>query len=439
MRFTDKGIAALKAKAERYEVWEDGRTGFGVRVSSKGRRSWIFMYRFGGKARRMTLGNYGPGMGLASARLKLAQAKNTLDHGEDPGKAAIAEKWTEREAATGKDLVDEYLERSAKGLRSYDEIKRILEREVVPAWGRRKAKSIKRRDVILLLDAIVDRGSPIMANRTLNWVRRMFNFGIARELIDVNPSSGIEAPSQETERERVLTEDEVRRLWAGLPAADVTDATRLAVKLLLVTVQRPSEVSAARISEFGDLKDRLWTIPGERTKKSRVHLVPLSDQAVQLIEDAKRSCAKDDLLFPSPDGNEAMTSHALSKAFLRNATALGIPQPQVPERDPRKKLTPEEEREAKLALKRERKRVSFTPHDLRRTGFTGITELGFTRFIADRVTNHTEAGVGRVYDRYEYLREKRAALEAWGARLNEILAGRKRADSKVVAFRPAAG
>jgi integrase len=433
MRFTDKNIAALKPRYLRYEAWEDGRSGFGIRVSPAGRKSWIYMYRFGGKARRMTLGNY-PVVGLASAHVKFALAKKLLDQGEDPGASAKAEKQSEREAPTIKHLVDEYLERSAQHLKSHDEIKRVMKRDVIPAWGKRKAKSIKRRDVILLLDDIVDRGAPIMANRTLNWVRRMFNFGIAREIVEANPTTGVEAPAKETERERTLSDDEIRGLWEGIAKAELTEGTRLAVKLILVTGQRPGEVAGARLSEFGDLEDSLWTIPPERTKNGRVHLVPLSRQAIQLVETAKTACTKNGLLFPSPDGKNPITSHGLSKAFLRNASVLGIPQPVE-----RAQQIDVYDKQAKLAAKAERRRIAFTPHDLRRTAFTRITGLGFTRFIADRVTNHTEAGVGRVYDRYGYLREKRAALDAWAHRLEEILASKNSEDGKVVALRSAAG
>jgi integrase len=361
-----------------------------------------------------------------------------LDHGEDPGAESLEEKKAEREAFTVKQLIDEYLERSAKGVRSYDEIKRILEKDVAAAWGRRKANSIKRRDVILLLDSIVDRGAPVMANRTLTWVRRMFNFAIAREVVEINPSAGVEAPGTETERERVLSDDETCGLWNGLPEAAVSDSLRHAAKLVLITAQRPGEVAGTRLSEFGDLKERLWTIPAERSKNKRIHLVPLSDQAIQIIEDAMRSCAKGDVLLLAPAGDKPLTSRDVSKGFLFNAGALGIPQPNADEPDARRKRTPEEEMQAKLAARRERKRVAFTPHDLRRTAATRMTEMGIPRFIVDRILNHTEQGVGRVYDRYEYLKEKRAALEAWGRRLDEILAGKKRADGKVVPLRPAA-
>jgi integrase len=425
MRFTDKGIAALKPKGDRYEAWEDGRSGFGVRVAPSGRKSWLYMYRFDGKARRMTLGAY-PAIPLATARVKFAEAKRKLDHGEDPGALAKAEKVADRGANTIRQLVDEYLARSAKGLDSYREIKRILERDVVPTWGNRKAKAIKRRDVIVLLDGIVDRGSPVMANRTLSWTRRMFNFALRRDIVEANPCLGVEAPGRETERDRVLSDDEIRNLWIGLPIAEMSEAGRLASKLLLATAQRPGEVAGASIAEF-DRAQRLWVLPAERTKNGRLHLVPLSPFALAIVEEARGERTEGRLFHRA---GEPMTSLALSRAFSRNVKTLGIPVPaqeQMVGADP----------QASLAARRERRRIAFAPHDLRRTAATRMTELGFTRFIVDRILNHVEPGVGRVYDRYEYLREKRAALEAWAHRLEEIITGRMIDDRTVVELRPA--
>jgi integrase len=430
VRFTDKGVAGLKPEAQRYEVWEDGRTGFGVRVAPTGRKSWLFMYRFGGKARRMTLGTY-PSVGLATARVAFAEAKRKLDQGQDPGALAIADKRVEREASTIKDLIQEYLERSAKEQRSYAEVKRILDRDVLPAWGSRKAKTIKRRDVIVLLDAIVDRGSPVMANRTLSRIRRMFNFAIRRDIVEINPCLGVEAPGREIKRERTLSDGEIASLWSGLPKARVNDAIRLAAKLILVTAQRPGEVTGVSRSELDLDGQRTWTIPAERAKNGRAHVVPLSLLAVELFREAlAQSLAGDNRLFRDRDGESPLTTSSLGRAFLRNAPVLGIPRPQWPTESPADAST------SKM-LQRERRRLSFAPHDLRRTAATRMAELSFARFIVGRVLNHAEPGVGAVYDRYEYLREKRAALDAWAARLEEIVTGQKAEHGKVVPLRPA--
>jgi hypothetical protein len=194
MRFTDKTITALKPKAERYEAWEGGRTGFGVRISPKGRKSWIYMYRFGGKARRMGLGTY-PAISLASAHVKHARAKELLEKGTDPGEQQVERKRAALAAATVADLIEEYLEKWARPRkRSAHEDERTLRKEVLPAWGSRKAKDIRRRDVITLLDEIVDRGSPIQANRTLAVIRKMFNFAISRDIVDATPVAMVRAP-----------------------------------------------------------------------------------------------------------------------------------------------------------------------------------------------------------------------------------------------------
>ncbi len=135
MKLTDRTIKALKPKAGRFEVWEDGRTGLGLRVSPAGRKSWIYMYRFNGKPRRMTLGTY-PALGLASARVKHAQAKETLEKGSDPGALHVEKRRAERNAETVQNLVDEYLEKYARPRkRSAAEDERILNKDVLPAWG----------------------------------------------------------------------------------------------------------------------------------------------------------------------------------------------------------------------------------------------------------------------------------------------------------------
>jgi integrase len=158
-------------------------------------------------------------------------------------------------------------------------------------------------------------------------------------------------------------------------------------------------------------------------------MVPLSDMAVKLVEEAIAKTARDGFLFPSPTGNASIGSRALSKAFLRNAAELGIPEPPKPGKG--QKVDPA----LKTARRRERRAMAFAPHDLRRSAASRMAELGFTRFAVGRILNHTEAGVGRVYDRYEYLKEKRAALDAWARQLDIILSGKKAKGAEVVALR----
>ena len=157
MKFTDKKIQNLKPKPQRYEEWEGN--GFGVRVTPRGVRSFVYLYRFEGKARRLTLGTY-PTMTLADAHKAHAEAVKKLEQGIDPGAVTVSERRENREAPTVAALADEYLEKWAKPRkRSWREDQRILEKDVLPLWGERKAKDITRQDVIRLLDGVMDRGA----------------------------------------------------------------------------------------------------------------------------------------------------------------------------------------------------------------------------------------------------------------------------------------
>lgn len=400
MRLTDRGIAALKSKPHRYEVWEDGRTGLGVRVSPAGRKSWVFMYRFGGKARRMGLGTY-PALGVAEARMKHAKAKVLLEKGIDPGAQELAHKRAEQSAETVADLIEEYLEKWARPRkRSAHEDERQLRKDVLPAWGKRKAKDITRRDVITLLDGIAERGSPIQANRTLAVIRKMFNFAVSRDILDATPVAMVKAPAKENQRDRVLSADEIRALWQGLVTAPMSDGVKLALKLQLVTAQRPGEVARISLTEL-DIQEQVWTIPAERAKNEQGHRVPLSPLALELIQQARFQAGDSPWLFPSPriDGPIAPRSidHALHKAL----PGMGL--------------------------------ENITPHDLRRTAASGMTALGINRLVVSKILNHVEKGVTAVYDRHGYDAEKRHALDAWAARLEEIVSG-KPAVSNVVSL-----
>ena len=248
MKFTARSIEALKPATPeqgRYEAWEDNGKGLGLRVSSKGRKSWVFMYRFGGRPRRMTLGTY-PAMTLARAHTAHGKARETLDKGEDPGVTLVEARQESRKAPTVTTLASEYLERHAKTKkRSWAEDERILKHDVLPKLGKLKASSIRRRDIVALLDRIADRGAPVQANRTLACIRKMFNFALERDVLDTSPCAGVKAPGKESRRERVLSPDEIRTVLLAMETGEANgtrlsmdDATRLALRLMLLTAQR---------------------------------------------------------------------------------------------------------------------------------------------------------------------------------------------------------
>ncbi|MDH3476177.1 MAG: tyrosine-type recombinase/integrase [Rhodospirillales bacterium] len=397
MKFTDKAIAALKPKAERYEVWEGN--GFGCRISRRGVKSWIWLYRFQGKPRRMTFGSY-PTMGLATARVRLAEVQETLTKGQDPGATLVVARQADRAAETVAELASDYLEKHARAhKRSAAEDERILAKDIVPAWGRRKAKEIRRRDVIALLDRIVERGAPIQANRTLAVVRKMFNWAISRDLVESNPCHLVGAPGKETRRDRVLSAAEIARLWHGLDEAGMSEEVRLALRLQLVTGQRRGEVVGAEWSEI-DRENGIWTIPREKSKNGMSHRVPLSPLALELLDSIEAKAEGSRWLFPSPRGDKPMTGRALNHALGRSLGQLGL--------------------------------GNITPHDLRRTAASHMTSMGISRLTVAKILNHAEAGVTAVYDRHSYDQAKQVALAAWGSRLSEILTGN--AKSNIVAL-----
>lgn len=400
--FTDKFISSMRPRTERYERWEGG--GFGIRVSPSGGKAWIWVYHFDGRPRRMTLGSY-PAMGLADARIKLSEARKLLERGIDPGDREVQRRRAEQIAQTVGDLAAAYLDKWARPRkRSAAEDERILNKDVLPAWGRRKAKDISRGDVIALLDSIVDRGSPVAANRTLALVRRMFGWGLSRDIIPANPCAAVKAPGLETRRDRVLSASEIATLWLALhdPDIGVSKPIRLALKLQLVTAQRKGEVIDAEWSEF-DLVGGVWTIPGERAKNGMPHRVPLSRLALAVLDEISPAPDRQQSrwLFRSPRREGPVTGPAVDHAMRANRKALGT--------------------------------GDATPHDLRRTAASHMTSIGIGRLVVGKILNHAEPGVTAVYDRHSYDREKRAALDAWGARLGEIIGSQGAA--KIVAWR----
>ncbi len=390
-RLTDARIRSLRAQEARYEVW-DTEPGFGLRVAPTGRKSFVYLYRFKGKPRRLTLGVY-PRISLADAREMVAKSVKRLEQGIDPGAEKINARKALRDAESFEELAFQWVERWAKPNRkSWRAAQRELEIDAIPVWGKKKAYDIKQRDVIALVEQIMDRGSPIQANRTLGLLKQVFKFGVQRGILDASPAVAIDKPAKETRRDRVLSENEIRAFWSGLDRSIMTEDVRTALRLCLVTVQRRGEVAGMRRSEIdGDW----WIIPKERTKNGKAHRVPLSPFAKRLIEHA----SGDDFLFPSsrkngPNGEQIpIESRALTNAITKNRHLI------------------EAER--------------FCTHDLRRTAATKIAELGVPRFDIAKILNHSDHAVTAVYDHYAYDAEKKRALLKWGRKLQEILDGKK--------------
>jgi integrase len=388
VKLTDRSVQAIRPNPSRQVDYFDARfPGFGLRVSPAGRKSWSVMYRFHGRQRRFTLGPY-PYVSLADARMKAKVVMSQVIQGTDP--AAV--KAAERMAETFAELAAEYLERHAKPRkRTWREDEGILKRELLPHWGRMKAKEITRRDVRLLVDKILERGVTIHANRIFGLARKVFNFALQRDIVEANPCHGLPQPAREHRRDRVLSEEEIGTVWKEFEAERPLVAATL--KLRLLTAQRGGEITGMRWDHI-DFTSGWWTIPPELAKNGMAHRVPLSRQVRAILAEIKLMGISSTLVFPSPSRTGAMRT--TQKAAERIRTRTGI---------------------------------DFRQHDLRRTAASHMTGMGISRLVVGKLLNHVEPGVTAVYDRHSYDREKREALEAWGERLEKIVAARTDAAS----------
>ena len=339
----------------------------------------------------MTLGTF-PNVGIAAAHVLLANANEKKSRGVDPGKEHVERRRAERNSETVSELIDIYLSEYAANKKSADYDRRLLDKEIRPLWGRRRAKDITRHDARTILRCIVKRGAPVMANRTRSIVSKMFSFAVDEELVEANPFLAVKRPSIETSRDRTLNRTEIRTFWAELDKAKMTPKIQFALKFLLVTMQRRSEVVAAPWSEFV-LEERAWDIPGSRTKNNRPHRVPLSSLTMTLLEKIKELSGESVWLFPSTRGDQHILPSAVTQALKGSLPTFKID--------------------------------NFTPHDLRRTGNSQLAAIGVPKHIRQRLLNHADRSTeGEVYNRYEYWAEKVAALEAWSNLLNEIVSGK---------------
>ena len=403
---TDKQVRSALPGDVPVDVRDGLQRGLVLTVLPSGRKQWTLRYRFGGKQRRLVLGDY-PELSLSKARDEAEEVRNAVRKGQDPS-------GERREAkAPPKDTVDalaaDYLKKHARRFkRTAGEDERILNVYVLPHWKGRSAKELTRRDVRALVENIAERGAPIMANRVLAVIRKMLNFAVDHDWIDANPAARVAKPSPEVSRDRVLTDEELRRLWRLLgrfpttterpapgrkgakgdnddPIFPFSPTIAALLKVRIFTAQRGGEVGRMRWQDL-DLESGWWTIPGLHTKNGEAHRVFLVKQAVALIKAQQR------------DDQAAAVFSGAGESVLDRAK-------KVP-----------------AAIARLLK-FEFRGHDLRRTAATRMASAGVPREHISRVLNHVEGGprATRVYDRHTYDREKRIAFETWARLLEEII------------------
>lgn len=424
---THQEVRALAPKGTPVDVRDGEMRGLILTVLPSGRKQFAMRYRFGGKQKRFVLGEY-PAVSLASARKLARNAQTAVDAGQDPAGQRQAVKRAPADTVAA--LVDDYLKKHARKFkRSAAEDERMLKADVLPTWRERSVRGLTRRDVRALLDRVVDRGSPIAANRLLAVVRKMLNFAVDQDWLDANPAGHVEKPAREISRTRVLTDDEIRRVWRILerfpttaerpapgrkrakgpekdPICPVTPALAATLKIRLVTGQRGGEVIQMRWSDL-DLPDGKpdgwWTIPATDTKNGEAHRVPIVASARKIIEAQTRR--KDSPFVFINQGASLRDRAKKAPALIARALGAGF--------------------------------VDFRGHDLRRTAATRMAAAGISRDHIGKVLNHVEGGARatRVYDRHSYDAEKRMALGAWDRTLSAILTAKPNTDANVVSIR----
>lgn len=265
IKLTDRTIQVLKTILPQEDFYDSAFAqggSFGVRVSTSGKKVFFVFYRVNGKRKRFNLGIY-PMLSLSDARKKAMQVIVKVTDGEDPAE----EKSQRKKSETFEDLIEVYLRNHADKLAitTLRDFRSMLKRDVLPGFGKKKAREVTRADVLSLLDEIAyGRMKPIMANRTLQFIRRIFNYGISRDLIQTNPAQGIEKPGKEKKGERVLSMAEIKALW--LVTEDEEPLIRALYRLLLLTGARPKEVKGMAWSH---IDSDIWTIPGANSKNRR--------------------------------------------------------------------------------------------------------------------------------------------------------------------------
>jgi integrase len=383
----------------RVEYWDTILPAFGLRVAAARlgrppRKTWMCTYRVAGRRVRETLGTTATVPRVEDARNLARASMQKAQAGTHP----VEERQSRAAAAQRLDTLDRAMDHYFAGYAvqrmrpaSFAEIRRTLERDVKPVLGSRFMADITRRDVRELLQAIVDRGAPSHANHVLSYLRAMLNWAVGDDLIEANPTNGLKMPAPKVERDRALGNGEIRLLWAacdkiGWPFGPL-------IQLLLLTAQRRDELAEATWDEI-DIDNALWTLPRERAKNDKTHIIHLAPKAVEILHQLPTTGSRN-FLFTTTEKSPVSGFTRARQRLMAVMSSLGGDRLE-----------------------------HFTIHDLRRTAATGIAGLGIAPHVVDRILNHSTgkiSGVARVYNRHEYLAERKDALEAWAKHVEELM------------------
>ncbi len=379
-KLTDKYLSSFKPHPNRrVEIRDELLTGFSVRVSSSGKKTFNLTRRVNGKIRRFRLGDYGI-MSLAEARERARQMLYEIETGEFERSTGV----TVKRSPTLGQVLPEYLEKHAK-VHNKDWRRKAAHLQKFRPLFQAQLNGISRQDLVTIIDEIAV-SAPIGANRALAHIRHLFNWCLDRGLIDISPAARIKAPAKETARERTLSDDELVAVWASCVEEGYPFGT--CTRLLILSGQRRAEVAEMRWSEI-DVARQTWALPSARSKNGHQHEVPLTDEMVRILRSVPRFL-NSDYVFTS-NGKTPISGFGRFKRRL-DASLPDITQPWI-------------------------------IHDLRRTFSTNLAMLGVPQPVTEALLNHQSgvvSGVAAIYNRHKYSDEKRTALEAWCERVRRI-------------------
>ena len=389
IRLTKSAIDALPTPKSDVVYWDAGCPGFGVKVTPKGRKVFIVLYRTGGagsRLRKYTIGPYGR-VSLHQARVSAQKVFAAKLEGRDP---AAEKRAAKRRVVTDRveDLLETFISQRLSQNRSGGEIARLLRREVGKAWAGRSIHEIGKRDVVDVVAAIEQRGAPVAANKALKSIKTFLRWCVGRALLDQSPAEGVPLPSKEIARDRVLDDSELARII--LAARKMGEPYGGIVEFLALTGQRREEVARLQRDEL-DLPRRVWLIPKSRTKNAKSHVVHLCPQAIAVL---KGTGQWEPYVF-SRLGTKPFNEFSRAKRRLDDLSGV----------------------------------TGWRLHDLRRTCVSGMARLGIAPHVADKILNHqsgTISGVAAVYQRHQFHAERKEALDRWGAHVARIVSNAAR-------------
>jgi len=387
--FTDTYIKELKPLTKRYEKYEKG--GFGIRVTTKGVKTWIYRYKINGKTDKLTLGHY-PTTSLANAKKQFMELRGLRKDGHKPKHIVEANKLKESNTVE-KLFLAWYENYAAKHRKKPLQIKQQIDSDIFPSIGSIPLDKIQTIDITKALDKIVERGAPIHANRVLSTIKQAFNYGVSRGSLPYSPAISIrtrDIGGLEKRRERFLTLNEIKQLWLFLDSKNHKLSLHIknAIKILLLTGVRTSELRLAEWNEF-NFEESLWIMPAAHSKINLNIKIHLSEQVKALLMELKEN-NHSKYVLPGTSVDKSLTENALPRAIKRIQDRIGIPE--------------------------------WHAHDLRRTFSTQLGEaLQVNPVVIEKCLGHKLPRIMATYNKNEMLLERKAALNQWAEYIENLV------------------